>query len=104
MGQTIYELSPDHSAVIITVQNKPNFNNSQPGLTNKFTNRPTIKNEVNNSVLLDVRLKSKSDIDEVLQRFNKILLERRLYSISKYFEENRIERSLFVNNFKAFWR
>lgn len=87
MVQTIYKQSSDHSPVIIMVQNKTKYNDSQPGLTNKSPNLRIFKKEIKNSVSLDVRLKSKSDIDEMLE----------LYSNTKYYEESPIKRNLFVH-------
>lgn len=66
MAQTIHELSSAYSIVIIEVPDKLKYDNSHPGLRNKSTSWRTFEKEINNTVPLDVRLSSKSEIDEVL--------------------------------------
>lgn len=66
MTQTVSEVSSDHSPVIMAVDNKPKYNFSQTGLTNKSTNWRIYRQEVENRVSLD--------IDEAVEHFKEIIL------------------------------
>lgn len=66
--ENLYSLSSDHSPIILRLNcnTTPTQKNSQ---TNALTNFETFKTKMNEKLTLNIKLKSKDDLDNVVQHF-----------------------------------
>lgn len=70
-----YDLSSDHSPVIVTLSCNALKTNIPTYLTNKTTNWLLFKNLMENNTHLDIPLRNSKDIDAALMNFNKTLID-----------------------------
>lgn len=65
------ELSSDHTPVIVTLSDVPSTKDSVPSLHNRSTNWVVFKDIIEDSLSLNIPLKSELDIEEAINIFNK---------------------------------